>query len=142
MRTPTEQLAAIAISHIDDAPEARRPELLEAAAAIFAAQGSHAEAEQLKTTAALQRTASEAQRSLAELFKPQPSTSSINGVPHQSLNSRFPGISLAAADLGVTRAHLWAVLNGRRDSKPLLSRWNEWLKNHPEFAALQPLKRK
>lgn len=61
----------------------------------------------------------------------------INGAPHQSLKARFPGISLAATDLGVTRSHLWQVLAGKRDSKPLLARWQAWLKQHPEFARLQ-----
>lgn len=60
-----------------------------------------------------------------------------NGVPHQSGNARFPGITIAAADLGVTRVHLWAVLSGKRESKPLLARWKAWLKQHPEFAKLQ-----
>lgn len=64
-------------------------------------------------------------------------TSYASGVPHQSLKSRHPGISLAAADLGVTRTHLWAVLNHKRESKPLLARWQQWLKQHPEFAKLQ-----
>lgn len=61
----------------------------------------------------------------------------INGAPHQSLKARFPGISLAATDLGVTRSHLWQVLAGKRDSKPLMARWKAWLAQHPEFARLQ-----
>jgi hypothetical protein len=61
----------------------------------------------------------------------------INGAPHQSLKARFPGISLAATDLGVTRSHLWQVLAGKRESKPLLARWKTWLASHPEFARLQ-----
>lgn len=64
-------------------------------------------------------------------------TAYINGAPHQSHQARFPGITHAAADLGVTRAHLWAVLAGKRESKPLLARWKSWLKAHPEFARLQ-----
>jgi hypothetical protein len=64
-------------------------------------------------------------------------TTYINGAPHQSLKARFPGITVAARELGVTRAHLWAVLSGHRDSKPLLARWKEWLAAHPEFARLQ-----
>lgn len=64
-------------------------------------------------------------------------TTYTNGVPHQSLKSRHPGISIAAPELGVTRAHLWAVLNGKRDSKPLMGRWNAWLRKNPQFAALQ-----
>ena len=61
----------------------------------------------------------------------------INGAPHQSLKARFPGISIAATDLGVTRSHLWQVLAGKRESKPLQARWNAWLAKHPEFARLQ-----
>lgn len=64
-------------------------------------------------------------------------TAYINGAPHQSLKARFPGISLAAAELGVSRNHLWQVLSGKRESKPLMSRWKAWLKAHPEFARLQ-----
>jgi hypothetical protein len=63
-------------------------------------------------------------------------TAYINGAPHQSLKARFPGITHAAAELGVTRAHLWAVLSGQRKSPPLMARWNAWLKRHPEFARL------
>lgn len=61
----------------------------------------------------------------------------INGAPHQSLKARFPGISIAAAELGVTRTHLWQVLSGGRQSAPLLARWELWLERHPEFARLQ-----
>lgn len=61
----------------------------------------------------------------------------INGAPHQSLKARYPGITLAATDLGVTRTHLWQVLSGNRESKPLLARWKAWLKQHPEFDRLQ-----
>lgn len=61
----------------------------------------------------------------------------INGAPHQSLKARFPGISIAATELGVTRSHLWQVLSGKRDSKPLTARWKAWLAKHPEFARLQ-----
>jgi hypothetical protein len=60
-----------------------------------------------------------------------------NGVPHQSLKASYPGISLAATELGVTRSHLWQVLSGNRESKPLLVRWAAWLAAHPEFARLQ-----
>jgi hypothetical protein len=59
-------------------------------------------------------------------------------IPHQSLKARFPGSSLAARELGVTRGHLWQVLSGRRASLPLLTRWQAWLALHPEFARLQP----
>lgn len=61
----------------------------------------------------------------------------INGAPHQSLKARYPGITVAAAELNVTRSHLWQVLSGKRESKPLLARWAAWLKQHPEFARLQ-----
>lgn len=64
-------------------------------------------------------------------------TTYINGVPHQSLKARYPGITIAAEELGVTRTHLWQVLNGKRDSKPLMGRWKDWLRSHPEFAAIQ-----
>ena len=59
--------------------------------------------------------------------------------PHQSSGStvRFPGASLAAADLGVSRGHLHRVLVGERKSQPLVARWTDWLAKHPEFARLQ-----
>lgn len=58
--------------------------------------------------------------------------------PHQSKGRlvRFPGSSIAAADLGVSRQHLHRVLIGERKSTTLLVRWNAWLKRHPEFAKL------
>lgn len=58
--------------------------------------------------------------------------------PHQSKGRhvRFPGSSIAAAELGVTRQHLHRVLIGERQSETLLERWNAWLKRHPEFANL------
>lgn len=58
-------------------------------------------------------------------------------VPHQSRQARFPGSTLAAADLGVSRGHLHAVLSGVRESASLTTRWKAWLAAHPEFAALQ-----
>lgn len=58
-------------------------------------------------------------------------------VPHQSRKARFPGATLAAIDLGVHRGHLHAVLSGGRKSASLTARWKAWLKQHPEFAALQ-----
>jgi hypothetical protein len=61
----------------------------------------------------------------------------IDGTPHQSRKARFPGITLAATDLKVTRNHLWAVLAMKRESPPLLKRWNAWLERHPEFARIQ-----
>ena len=58
--------------------------------------------------------------------------------PHQSKGRlvRFPGSSLAAADLGVSRQHLHRVLIGERQSATLLARWKEWLRRNPEFARL------
>jgi hypothetical protein len=61
----------------------------------------------------------------------------IDGAPHQSRKARFPGITIAAADLNVTRNHLWAVLSNKRESPPLIVRWQAWLDRHPEFARLQ-----
>ena len=58
-------------------------------------------------------------------------------IPHQSRQARFPGSTLAAGDLGVSRGHLHAVLSGDRQSASLMTRWKAWLKAHPEFAALQ-----
>jgi hypothetical protein len=61
-------------------------------------------------------------------------------LPHQSKGRlvRFPGASIAAADLGVSRGHLHRVLTGERQSPPLLARWNAWLKRNPQFQTLQP----
>ena len=58
--------------------------------------------------------------------------------PHQSKGRhvRFPGSSIAAADLGVSRQHLHRVLIGERESASLLERWKDWLKRNPEFARL------
>jgi hypothetical protein len=61
----------------------------------------------------------------------------MNKVPHQSRLARFPGSTLAAAELGVSRGHLHAVLSGARESASLTDRWNAWLAAHPEFAAIQ-----
>lgn len=61
----------------------------------------------------------------------------MKAVPHQSKAARYPGVTIAARDLGVTRYHLWAVISGRRKSAPLLKRWHQWLNKHPEFKALQ-----
>jgi hypothetical protein len=60
--------------------------------------------------------------------------------PHQSKGRlvRFPGSSLAAAEMGVSRSHLHRVLIGERKSDGLLARWHGWLKRHPQFATLQP----
>lgn len=60
--------------------------------------------------------------------------------PHQSsgINVRFPGSTLAAADLGVSRQHLHRVLTGERESPTLVARWQAWLKRNPQFANLQP----
>lgn len=37
--------------------------------------------------------------------------------------TKYRGIVRAATDLGVTRVHLWLVLTGRRESRPLLARY-------------------
>ena len=70
----------------------------------------------------------------------QSNQETMTTIPHQSKGPlvRFPGSTAAAAELGVTRGHLHRVLTGERKSPPLLSRWNEWLKRNPQFAALQP----
>jgi len=62
----------------------------------------------------------------------------MSATPHQSKGRlvRFPGSTLAAADLGVSRQHLHRVLIGERQSATLLARWKDWLKRHPEFARL------
>jgi len=59
--------------------------------------------------------------------------------PHQStgINVSRPGITIAAKDLGVSRAHLHRVLTGERESASLTSRWRDWLKSHPQFAKIQ-----
>lgn len=63
----------------------------------------------------------------------------MTSTPHQSTgrNVRFPGSTLAAADLGVSRQHLHRVLIGERASATLLARWKAWLAQHPEFSRLQ-----
>ncbi len=38
---------------------------------------------------------------------------------------RFPGITRDAAELGVSRVHLWKVLTGRRSSLSLTRRYGE-----------------
>lgn len=58
-------------------------------------------------------------------------------VPPQSHAARYPGITLAARELGVTRGHLWQVLTGNRASPPLIVRWRAWLVSHPDFSAMQ-----
>ena len=60
----------------------------------------------------------------------------MTAVPHQSNKARFPGITLAARDLGVGRQHLHRVLTGERASDGLLARWQEWLTTRPEFSRL------
>jgi hypothetical protein len=57
----------------------------------------------------------------------------------QSLQKRvaFPGITKAARDLEISRAHLFAVLIGERKSGRTLRRWGAWLKLNPDYAALQ-----
>jgi hypothetical protein len=51
-----------------------------------------------------------------------------NNIPGKKTNrgKRIKGICSAAASLGVTRMHLWAVLKGHRQSKPLLTRYRAW----------------
>lgn len=63
----------------------------------------------------------------------------MTSLPHQSKgrNVRFPGATLAAQDLGVSRGHLHRVLTGERESPSLLTRWQAWLQRHPQFSALQ-----
>jgi hypothetical protein len=39
--------------------------------------------------------------------------------------TQFPGIVADAASLGVNRIHLYRVLIGARDSKPLMARYRE-----------------
>ena len=60
-------------------------------------------------------------------------------VTPQSLQERtvFPGITKAARDLKISRAHLFAVLVGARESGRTQRRWNAWLKLNPDYAALQ-----
>ncbi len=60
----------------------------------------------------------------------------MNAAPHQSLKAKYPGSTTAARELGVSRGHLHAVLSGKRESKSLTAQWQEWLRRHPEFAAL------
>jgi len=40
--------------------------------------------------------------------------------------ARISGICAAARDLHVSRQHIWAVLNKRRESKPLVARFRAW----------------
>ncbi len=63
----------------------------------------------------------------------------MSAAPYQSCSKhvRFPGAAIAARDLGVHRSHLNRVLSGERQSGELLTRWNAWLRSHPEFAAIQ-----
>lgn len=39
--------------------------------------------------------------------------------------TRFPGIVADAARLGVSRIHLYYVLTGQRESRPLLARYRD-----------------
>jgi hypothetical protein len=57
----------------------------------------------------------------------------------QSLQKRvaFPGITKAARDLSISRAHLFAVLTGERSSRRTLRRWNAWLEKNPDYAGMQ-----
>jgi hypothetical protein len=67
----------------------------------------------------------------------------MTATPHQSKGRlvRFPGSSLAAEELGVSRSHLHRVLIGERKSTPLMARWQAWLKRHPQFSTIQPTRR-
>lgn len=60
----------------------------------------------------------------------------MTSIPHQSKgrNVRFPGSSLAAIELGVSRQHLHRVLTGERTSAGLLKRWRAWQTKNPEFS--------
>ena len=57
-------------------------------------------------------------------------------IPAQSRGKRvvYPGITLAARELGVNRTHLHRVLTGERPSKTMLTRWHGWLLRNPQFA--------
>jgi hypothetical protein len=57
----------------------------------------------------------------------------------QSLQARvtFPGITKAARDLQLSRAHLHAVLSGERRSRRTIRRWGAWLAQNPDYAQLQ-----
>lgn len=59
----------------------------------------------------------------------------MSTIPHQSRGRlvRFPGASIAAAELGVSRQHLHRVLVGERKSPALLARWKQWLGRNPQF---------
>lgn len=39
--------------------------------------------------------------------------------------TEFHGIGRDAAQLGVTRVHLWLVLKGKRESRPLIRRYQQ-----------------
>ena len=66
----------------------------------------------------------------------------MKSAPHQSRNAKYPGSTIAARDLGISRGHLHAVLSGKRASKSLTAQWQAWLRTHPEFATLQKPTRK
>lgn len=63
----------------------------------------------------------------------------MTSTPHQSQGRlvRYPGATLAAQELGVSRGHLHRVLTGERKSETLVSRWQAWLSKNPQFASLQ-----
>lgn len=48
---------------------------------------------------------------------------------------RFKGICADAIALNVTRVHLWKVLTGRRESKPLLARYRNWKRRQLRHSA-------
>ena len=57
----------------------------------------------------------------------------------QSLQARvtFPGITKAARDLQLSRAHLFAVISGERRSGRTMRRWSAWLEKNPDYAKIQ-----
>jgi adenylosuccinate lyase len=57
-------------------------------------------------------------------------------VPHQSLDPRirFPGSTIAAREIGVSRQHLHEVIRGNRTAAPTLRAWKQWLRDNPAFA--------
>lgn len=64
---------------------------------------------------------------LLQHFLPSKRTwASIGRRPHKVVprtKTKYPGITRIATELGVTREHLWRVLEGERESQPLLARY-------------------
>jgi hypothetical protein len=48
---------------------------------------------------------------------------------YPSTRVKYPGIGAAAQVLGVSRFHLWSVVEGRRQSRRLLRRYQDLLGN-------------